>query len=131
MITIDIEDMAASLSAAENELNTLNHTIDEEKKYKAAFICEEILTNLARHADFEGRYPEVTLSYDFEAPDSLIMYFKDNSKSFNLLEFSDPTLSDDLDNIEAGGLGIFLTKQYARTLQYKYEKNHNILKVVL
>jgi len=131
IIPIDLENIEASLTVANEALTTWNAPIDEQTKYKVAFICEEIITNLARHANFEERKPDVSLTYVFAAPDTLQLYFKDNSKHFNLLEFPDPDLNSNLNDTETGGLGIFLTKKYAKTLQSNYENGYNILKVVL
>jgi len=131
IIPIDLKNIEASLHMANDVLNTWEIPIDEKTKYKVAFICEEIITNLARHANFEERKPDVSLSYVFVAPDTLQLYFKDNSNYFNLLEFPNPDLNTNLNDTETGGLGIFLTKKYAKAMQSDYKNGYNILKIVL
>ena len=131
-VDIHLEDMATTLASIETSLNSLAKVLPEDKMYKANFICEEILTNLARHADFEGEKPHVTLSIDTsETDDTLTLLFKDNSKLFNLLIFPNPQINLDIDEREVGGLGIFLTKKYAKVLEYHYENKYNLLKVIL
>jgi anti-sigma regulatory factor (Ser/Thr protein kinase) len=130
-IDIHLDNMAITLVSIETKLNSLANVISEEKMYKANFICEEILTNLARHADFEERDPHATLSLVSSNTDTLTLLFSDNSKPFNLLTFPDPQMSLDIDEREIGGLGIFLTKKYAKVLEYYYEDGYNMLKVIL
>ena len=131
IIPIDLKDIEASLHMANDALSTWEIPIDEKTKYKVAFICEEIITNLERHANFEERKPIVSLTYIFVAPNTLQLYFKDNSKHFDLLKFPNPDLNSNLNDTETGGLGIFLTKKYAKAMQSDYENGYNILKIVL
>ena len=131
MMQINLTQMAEALATVEETLSAFGDTLAPDKNYKATFVCEEILTNLQRHADFEEKTPNVTLSLTLLKKDELQLIFKDNSKSFNLLNFPDPDINASLDNRETGGLGVFLTKKYAKTLQYSYENTYNILEVVL
>jgi len=130
MITIDLVNMKQSFLLVDRELEKLAQNLDPKQHYKAAFVCEEILTNLQRHADFEKRKPDISLNLD-TMEESLLLTFKDNAKSFNLLTYPDPKIGGELEETELGGLGIYLTKQYAKNIQYSYENNYNILKVLL
>ena len=131
MIKIDLENMKESLLLVDHNLETLAPNLDPKQLYKATFVCEEILTNLARHASFENRTPDVSLNFDTLEQEALLLTFKDNAKSFNLLEYPDPKIGGDLEETELGGLGIYLTKQYAKDIQYCHEDEFNILKVLL
>jgi len=130
MIQIHLNHMAESLTQVEQTLTKFGVTLQQDKQYKAMFICEEILTNLQRHGDFGERKPHVTLSVKLQEED-LELTFKDNSKTFNLLEFPDPDIHASLEARETGGLGIFLTKKYAKELAYHFDNTYNYLKVVL
>jgi len=123
-IQIELNKIENSLAEIEK---TLTHT-EESLLYKIMFISEEIITNIARHADFEGKTPLVTLS--LEEKNSLLI-FKDNAKKFNMLEYPDPDIDEDIEKRELGGLGIFLTKKYAKKIDYMYEKGYNILRIEL
>jgi len=130
MITIDLSHMKESLSLVEQHLEKLSQNISAKQHYTASFICEEILTNLARHADFKERGTAAILSMEFiSTTGSLLLTFQDNSEPFNLLDFPDPEIEAALEERELGGLGIYLTKQYAKEIQYRYESPYNILKV--
>ena len=131
MIQIDLKNMAETLIIIEQTLADFGDTLPQDTNYKAMFVCEEILTNLQRHAGFENRIPSVTLSLESIEEQGLQLIFKDNSQAFNLLDFPDPNINAGLKERDAGGLGIFLTKKYAKSLQYKYENTYNILKIVL
>ena len=131
MIEINLDAMAETLAEVERHLESLATAISDEQRYKANFVCEEIVTNLARHADFSQREAKVTLSLNATEAETLHLTFRDNSEPFNLLDFPDPEFDTPLEEMSLGGLGIFLTKQYAKTLDYRYEKPFNILDVTL
>ena len=64
MINIDLSNMEQSLLLVEQNLEELTPNLDPKQRYKATFVCEEILTNLARHASFEKSTPDVSLRLD-------------------------------------------------------------------
>ena len=131
MIKIDLTNMKESFLLVDRDLEALTPNLDPKQRFKATFVCEEILTNLARHASFENRTPDVSLKLDSLEQEALSLTFKDNAKSFNLLNYPDPKIGGDLEETELGGLGIYLTKQYAKDIQYCYENDYNILKILL
>ena len=131
MIYIDLNAMAETLADIEKQLEALDERISDEQRYKANFVCEEILTNLSRHADFDNREADVSLTLTIPGEQALLLTFKDNSNPFNLLDFPDPEMDTALEEMSLGGLGIFLTKQYANELHYRYESSYNVLEVLL
>ena len=131
MITIDLDEMQQNLLLVEKHLEALTPKLDPQQHYKAAFVFEEILTNLARHADFENRTPDVSFMLDTSEQEALRLTFRDNARSFNLLDHPDPEIGGDIEEKELGGLGIYLTKQYAKEIQYSYEHGYTILKILL
>ncbi|MCK9490619.1 MAG: ATP-binding protein [Sulfurimonas sp.] len=104
---------------------------DEKTKFKAMFICEELLTNLVRHADFEGRTPSITIEIETDKKSGFIMEYRDNSKAFNLQDHKDPNIDAQIQERELGGLGIYLVKKYAPNLEYKQEGGFNVLRLSL
>lgn len=129
------------MATFEMELNQLEGTLlkieeyldgsDEKIKFKAMFICEELLTNLVRHADFEDRTPSVTLKIESDKKSGFTMEYRDNSKAFNLQEHKDPNIDAEIEERELGGLGIYLVKKYAPNLEYKQEDGFNVLRLSL
>lgn len=106
-------------------------TLDEQKQYKVMLITEEILTNLVRHADFQTLNSDITVSVEISKEQNVLFTCRDNSKEFNLLKHPDPDVTASIENRKLGGLGIYLSKKYAKTLDYSYENGYNILKITL
>lgn len=120
------------LDKALQEIENSIKNVDETNKYKIMFICEELLTNIIRHGDFETRNPDIFLEINnLQNVDYLSIECKDNAKAFNLLTYPDPNINADLQNREAGGLGIYLTKKYAKELHYSFKNGYNILRLSL
>lgn len=105
--------------------------VDEKLKFKIMLIGEELLTNLVRHADFQSREPLIAFDIETSKDGSYTLECRDNAKAFNPLERQDPNVDADIENRELGGLGIFLTKQYADRLEYAYRDACNILRISL
>jgi anti-sigma regulatory factor (Ser/Thr protein kinase) len=125
MISVDLNDMQTSLS----KVQQCTKTLEEREAYVVRFVADEILSNLKRHGDFSDKSADITL--EIKRDDALMMIFKDNSKKFNILEHNDPDISADIDDRALGGLGIFLTKKYAKRIEYRYENGYNILEIGL
>ena len=125
LIQIPFTNLEHALASVEKLLSEL----DAKLRYKIMFIIEEILTNLARHAEFQDREPDVTLEVQTSPMPQL--EFNDNSEKFNMLEYPDPDIDEDIEKRELGGLGIFLTKKYAKNIEYLYENGYNTLRVLL
>lgn len=115
------------LAEIENSLAVL----EPQLQYKAMLICEEIITNQIRHADFQGRTPEIKVSIDTSDDKKLQLTFQDNAKAFNLIEHPDPDINADIDDRQPGGLGIYLSKKYAKELHYQYSNGCNTLEILL
>jgi len=124
-IQIELKKLHHSFSSIEKHFKEL----DPKLLYKIMLITEEILTNLARHANFQEKEPHVTLKIETSPLTQLI--FQDNSKKFNILNYPTPNIEEELEKRGLGGLGIFLTKKYAQDIEYIYENGYNILKVLL
>ncbi|MCR4900758.1 MAG: ATP-binding protein, partial [Treponema sp.] len=53
--------------------------------------------------------------------------FRDQGIPFNPLDRPDPDITLSAEDRRIGGLGIFLTKKYMNSVEYKYENGENIL----
>lgn len=97
--------------------------------YKIDLAAEEIFVNIAHYA-YKDKLPEeggsVCLDCSMEN-DTLTMIFKDTGIPFNPLEKADPDITLSAEERKIGGLGIFLTKKYMDSIDYKYENGANIL----
>ena len=97
--------------------------------YKIDLAAEEIFVNIAHYA-YKDKLPEeggkVWLNCSMEN-DTLTMIFKDTGIPFNPLAKADPDITLSAEERKIGGLGIFLTKKYMDSIDYKYETGANIL----
>jgi anti-sigma regulatory factor (Ser/Thr protein kinase) len=125
LIQIQLNKLQDTLSNIEDYFSYL----DAKLLYKVIFISEEILTNLKRHATFLKKDPDISLS--IQTSNTIQLTFKDNAEAFNILEYPDADIDADIQNRKLGGLGIYLTKQYAKEIYYFYKDGYNILKIIL
>ena len=66
---------------------------------------------------------------EYETP-TLTVEFIDNGIEFNPLLKESPKTPKNIEEAEIGGLGIFLTKELADELEYKYENDENHLIII-
>ena len=90
-------------------------------------LVEEIFMNIARHAYAEGASGVVSVTYSVPEPEELTVEFGDQGLAFDPLAVSPPDLTSDLAQRRAGGLGVFLLKQFADSLSYRREEGWNRL----
>ena len=127
IIPVDLNHLEETLGGLERQLDPL----EPDLRFKVLLVCEEILTNLARHADFGDRRPEVTLALDLAGQQAVHLTFRDNATPFDPGEFPDPELDAGIEKRRPGGLGIYLLKQYAGHIEYRREQGGNILRITL
>ena len=83
--------------------------------------------NIARHSYPDAVDGVVSVACWVPAPGQLVVEFGDQGTEFDLLQAPPPDLALDLDQRRAGGLGIFLVKQFAQTIAYRREHGWNRL----
>lgn len=99
--------------------------IDRKLANKVQIAVDEIYSNIIRYskADIAKVCCDVDEKY-------LTLTFKDNGIEYNPLTNEDPDVSLGADEREIGGLGIFMVKKLASSLDYKRESGFNILTVI-
>ena len=116
-----------SLKPELNELYILNDFIlDILKKENLQInqIVEEIFTNIVNYSNAE--FIKVNTSFKNMI---VTLEFIDDGIEFNPLKKENPKAPNTIDDAKIGGLGIFLTKQLADTLDYQYLNGKNHLKI--
>ena len=117
-----------TLKAELNELYTLNEFIlDElhEENPQVNLIVEEIFVNIVNYSKTEF----IIVNAEYEKP-TLTLEFIDNGMEFNPLLKENPEIPSNIDEVQLGGLGIFLTKELSDELEYHYENSENHLKII-
>ncbi|MCL2696121.1 MAG: ATP-binding protein [Clostridiales bacterium] len=113
--------MANALAFIENE----TADPDPKRQMKLRLVAEEIFVNIVAYAYPNGQ-GEVAVSLS-RGPDKLIIEFRDSGKPCDPLTRADPDISLPVDQREPGGLGLFMVRQLASGLSYRYENGENIL----
>ena len=109
-----------------NELYKLKDFINNYYKedIQTELAVEEIFVNIVNYSD--ANYISVNLELD----DCLKLEFIDNGIKFNPILKENPKTPENLDDVQIGGLGIMLVKNYADDLSYEYKNNENHFKVI-
>ena len=130
-------DYCFELKSRLSELNTLCRNLEDcgsvmELPQKCLFEInlglDELFTNIISYGfeDKSEHQIRFSLAKDEE---TLVVQVEDDGKPFNPLEAAGPAVSDDLDSINIGGLGIHLLKNMVDDVNYKRSDGKN--KVIL
>lgn len=113
------------LSFVEEELNEAKASLKIIRQVK---ICvEEIFVNIAHYA-YGDENGEVEISILYNEKERVFTFvFEDTGKAYNPLERKDPDITLSAEERGIGGLGIFICKKTMDDIQYRYEKNKNVL----
>ena len=117
-----------SLKPELTELYSLNEFILNELKEKnlqVDLIVEEIFVNIVNYSKTDF----IKVNVEFENP-TLTIEFIDNGIEFNPLIKEDPKMPETIDDTPIGGLGIYLTKEFADKLDYNRVNGENHLKII-
>ena len=110
--------------------NFENIDIDESQKKKLYLACEEIHTNISKHA-YKLHPGEVKIKFKYLPEEQCIhVTFVDSGPKFNPLEMKNPIVSGSAEKRKIGGLGIFMVKHLMDKIEYKYESSKNRLKLI-
>ncbi len=91
-------------------------------------VMEELLTNIMFYA-YPEKEGEIEVQCDRIDEGGLRIMIRDWGTPFNPLEKAPPNLELDIDERQIGGLGIYLVRELAREVLYRYENGANVLTV--
>jgi magnesium transporter len=89
-------------------------------------ITEEIFINIAGYA-YGTETGDATIRISAEK--DVLLEFSDSGAAYNPLEEPDPDIHKNAEEREPSGLGIFMVKKTADSIEYKYSENKNILTI--
>ncbi|MBU1726378.1 MAG: SpoIIE family protein phosphatase, partial [Candidatus Omnitrophica bacterium] len=133
------------ISQASDETIIINNDIAEIPKLKNAWVCfakknglsgeivfdislalEEAVSNIIYYGyeDIKGHQIAVSLGIE---NDAIFVRVSDDARPFNLLERLKPDIDKPIEEREAGGMGIFLIRSLMNEVEYRREKDKNIL----
>ena len=91
-------------------------------------VLDEIFTNIVSYAFDDKDKHEISIRYNLNPDEKLNVEVEDDGKEFNPLNISaEDEINKPLEEREIGGLGIHFLKQFMTDLDYRREKNKNIL----
>jgi serine/threonine-protein kinase RsbW len=105
----------------------LEASLPELHMSQLELLMEEILINISRYSYPEGAPGTVAVTYSVPRPGEIEIEVADEGVEFDPLAADPPDLSLDLSRRPVGGLGIFLLKSFARSLNYRRQLGWNRL----
>ena len=109
-----VRDEAEAAGVPQNEFEKLN------------LVLEEILINVARYA-YTPETGAVEVACVRAGPNKLRVEIADLGRVFNPLEANPPDLSRGLADRAIGGLGVFLVRSMVDSIDYRRERERNVL----
>lgn len=98
---------------------------DEENRLRVQLAADEIFTNIATYAyGDEGGKAEIS----FSCKDGIAeITFADSGVPYDPLKKDDPDITLSPEEMQIGGLGVFIAKNNMDAISYRYENNRNVL----
>jgi serine/threonine-protein kinase RsbW len=101
--------------------------LGSEDAARLDLLIEELFMNVARHAYPSGQEGSVELAWAVPAPGELRFQISDWGSRFNPLDSAPHDFSPNLAERPLGGMGIFLIKTIADSLEYEWREGRNLL----
>ena len=102
-----------------------------KKSAKIELILEEVLLNIINYAYSPDEHGYIDIGCKITPDNFFCIRVQDQGIPFNPLTQEAPQLEEDIEKRQVGGLGIFLAKQMADSLDYHYKDGINILDIGL
>jgi serine/threonine-protein kinase RsbW len=103
---------------------------DQNKILEIELAAEEALVNIFNYA-YKGREGDVEIICKLDNSNNLIIEITDSGEPFNILSVADPDIRADISERQPGGLGVFLMKKLMDSIQYRYQGNKNVLRLII
>ena len=104
--------------------------IDRKQLMQINLSLEEVLVNICDYSyrDNEG---DIEVICGLDNDNRFVIEITDSGIPFDIDSFDEPDLNADISERKVGGLGIYLIKKMMDDIQYRFEDNKNILKLIV
>lgn len=104
--------------------------IDQKRLMQINLSLEEVLVNICDYSyrDNEG---DIEVICGLDNDNRFVIEITDYGIPFDIRSFDEPDLNADISERKVGGLGIYLIKKMMDDIQYRFEDNKNILKLIV
>jgi len=99
--------------------------LSEDDTMNICLVLDEMVSNVIKYGHDDGLEHQIHVRVRVEA-DLLTIQIEDDGKAFNPLETAPPDLDLPVEQRPIGGLGVFIVKSMAESLDYRRERDRNI-----
>ncbi|WP_157212119.1 ATP-binding protein [Desulfomonile tiedjei] len=124
----NFDELTRLMSSAEDFLRS--RQIPERTIYCVNLILEEVVTNVIKYAFKDEWAHEIQLMLSLQESEVTIRC-EDDGCAFDPLSLPPPQLHDSIMDCTEGGLGIYLVRQTAHSMNYLRENGKNILTITI
>jgi serine/threonine-protein kinase RsbW len=126
--------LPATLENLERLIQSISHCareqgFDQKRISEIELAAEESLVNIINYS-YPERPGEVEVTCQLDGR-SLVIEMIDTGIPFDVTSLPDPDITADIDDRKIGGLGVFLLKKVMDEVNYRREKNRNILSLTV
>lgn len=94
--------------------------------FRLKVVVDEIYSNIVHYSG--AKLAEVTFRND---PETITLMFSDDGIAYNPLEAEAPDVTVSAEDRQIGGLGLFMVKNMAEDIQYRFADGKNQMTVIL
>lgn len=130
---ISVENRLESLTdiyAAIESFLRENH-LPETLRQQLFLVTEELFTNLVHYGYQDGQADLIVIAAE-RLETTIRLTIRDHATAFNVAQVPTPPAPDlDLENMEIGGLGLFLVHEFAQSVENWCEGTLNVTEILL
>ena len=98
------------------------HGVDARAAHHVALVLDELLVNLGSHGNSADKPANVRIMIE---ADKVRAEIRDSGPEFDIRTAPEPTLTQNIEEREIGGLGLFLVRQFACEIGYERRGDTN------
>jgi serine/threonine-protein kinase RsbW len=102
---------------------------DEAGVYAVELAVDEACSNIIEHAYRGESKGEIFCTHQIRE-DSLVIVLKDHGQRFDPDSIPEPNFSPHLEDLKAGGAGLFLMRKMMDEVRFEFDENGNTLTMV-